>query len=402
MTGTQHDSAYSWARLGISLALSMVGSIGLWATIVVLPDMQADFGVSRGEIALPYIVTMTGFALGNLLLGPAVDRWGMAPLLAVSALALAFGFAASTLSTHLVVVSALHAFMGLGAAACFGPLIADVSLWFLKRRGIAVAVVASGNYLSGTLWPPIIAYVMADHGWRGAYLMLAIVTITVLLPGAALLRRRIDAASTARARHLAAANAAETGLSPMVLQSLLMLAGVSCCVAMAMPQVHIVALCVDRGYGAAAGAGMLSLMLAGGVVSRVFFGGFADRFGGLVTLFLSGSLQMMALSLFLLEGSMTSLYVIALVFGLSQGGIVPSYAIVVREYMTPDEAGRRVGIVIGATVMGMALGGWMAGWLYDLTASYAAAIWNGLGWNAMNIAIALFLLSRAGPRRAMA
>ncbi len=399
MTVSQHDSAYSWTRLGISLALSIVGSIGMWATIIVLPDMQADFGVNRGTATLPYTMTMVGFGAGNLFLGRAVDRWGMAPVLAGAALCLAVGFGVSTLGTFLPLVAVLHILPGLGAAACFGPLIADVSQWFLKRRGIAVAITASGNYLSGAVWPPILTWVMTDHGWRGAYLLLAVVTLVVLLPGALLLRRRIDEASNTHARNIAAANAAETGLSPMALQVLLMLAGIGCCVAMAMPQVHIVALCIDRGFGPAAGAGMLSLMLAGGVASRMFFGAFADRYGGLVTLFVGGSLQMLALCLFLLNGGLTSLYVVALIFGLSQGGIVPSYAIIVREFMPPEEAGRRVGIVISATIVGMALGGWMAGWLFDQTGNYVVAIWNGIAWNGLNVVIALILLLRIAPRK---
>ena len=399
METSQLDSPYAWQRLWISLALSIVGSIGMWATIVVLPEMQADFGGTRSAASLPYTVTMAGFAVGNLWLGRAVDRFGMAPVLTGAALSLAFGFGVSTLVPSVAVIIALHFFLGLGAAASFGPLIADISLWFLKRRGIAVAIAASGNYLSGTLWPPIIAWIMVDHGWRGAYLMLACVTLVVLLPGARLLRRRIDAASTSKARTLAAENAQSGGLPPRVLQILLMLAGIGCCMAMAMPQVHIVALCIDRGYGPAAGAGMLSLMLAGGVASRLAFGVFADRFGGLMTLAIGGTFQMIALCLFLMNGGLTSLFIVSLIFGLSQGGIVPSYAIIVREYMPPEDAGRRVGIVIGATIVGMALGGWAAGWLYDQTGSYAMAIWHGIGWNVLNVGIALTLLARIGPKR---
>ena len=168
---------------------------------------------------------------------------------------------------------------------------------------------------------------------------------------------------------------------------------------MSMPQVHIVALCIDRGFGPQAGAEMLSLMLAGGVVSRLGFGAFSDRFGGLMTLLVGGTLQMIALCLFLIQGGLASLYLIALVFGLSQGGIVPSYAITVREFMPPLEAGRRIGIVIGATITGMALGAWMSGWLYDQSGNYALAIWNGIAWNALNVGIALLLLSRVGRHR---
>ncbi|MCG6883698.1 MAG: MFS transporter [Silicimonas sp.] len=402
METTQHDSAYSWTRLAISLGLSVVGSIGMWAVIVVLPAMQADFGVSRSDATLPYIGCMLGFAAGNLMLGRAVDRWGITPVLAASAIAQAIGFALSALTPSIVIVSVLHLLLGLGAAASFSPLIADLSHWFLRRRGIAVAIAASGNYLAGTVWPRPIAWVMEGNGWQGAYLALAVLIVAVVLPGAFLLRRRIDEASTARATDAAASRAASIRISPRALQALLAVAGVSCCVAMSMPQVHIVALCIDRGFGPQAGAEMLSLMLAGGVVSRLAFGALSDRLGGLLVLAVGGTLQMLALSLFLVQGDQATLSLIALVFGLSQGGIVPAYAIIVREYMPPREAGRRVGLVMGATIIGMAFGGWVSGWLYDMTGSYAAAIWNGIAWNVLNITIALGILSRTvTPGRAV-
>lgn len=400
MDATQHDSHYSWVRLGISLAISVVGSIGMWAVIVVLPAMQVDFGISRAAATIPYTFCMAGFAFGNFLLGRAVDRWGITPVLIASAIAQALGFALAAVTPSLAVVSLLHLLLGLGAAASFAPLIADVSQWFLRRRGIAVAIAASGNYLAGTIWPTPIAWVMTDSGWQGAYLSLAALILAVVLPGAFLLRRQIDAASTDHATSAAAHKAATLRIQPRTLQILLALAGIGCCTAMSMPQVHIVALCIDRGFGPQAGAEMLSLMLAGGVASRLFFGAMSDRLGGLAVLAIGGTLQMLALSLFLIHGDMASLYLISLIFGLSQGGIVPAYAIIVREYMPPREAGRRVGIVIGATILGMAFGGWVTGWLYDLTGDYDAAIWNGIAWNLLNVVIALGLLARVRPGRA--
>lgn len=399
MTATQHDSRYSWGRLAISLGVSVVGSIGMWAVIVVLPAMQTDFGISRAAATIPYTFCMAGFAIGNFLLGRAVDRWGITPVLAASAVAQAAGFALAAMTPSLAVVSVLHLLLGLGAAASFAPLIADVSQWFLRRRGIAVAIAASGNYLAGTIWPTPIAWIMEDNGWQGAYLTLAVLILAVVLPGAFLLRRQIDAVSTEHATSAAATKAASIRMSPRNLQILLALAGIGCCTAMSMPQVHIVALCTDRGFGPQAGAEMLSLMLAGGVASRLFFGAMSDRLGGLMVLAIGGTLQMLALCLFLIEGSMASLYLISLIFGLSQGGIVPSYAIIVREYMPPREAGRRVGVVIGATIVGMAFGGWVTGWLYDLTGDYSAAIWNGIAWNLLNVAIVLGILARTRPAR---
>ena len=176
-----------------------------------------------------------------------------------------------------------------------------------------------------------------------------------------------------------------------------MVAGLGCCVAMSMPQVHVVAYANDLGYGAAHGARMLSMMLGFGVVSRLASGLIADRIGGVRTLLLGSALQCLTLALYLPFDSLAALYVVAALFGLSQGGIVPSYAIIIREYFAPEEAGMRIGTVVMATIVGMALGGWMSGALYDVTGSYAAAFVNGIIWNVLNLAIALWLLGQ--PRR---
>jgi MFS family permease len=165
-----------------------------------------------------------------------------------------------------------------------------------------------------------------------------------------------------------------------------------------MPQVHIVSFCVDLGYGPAVGSQMLSLMLMGGVVSRLVSGFLADRLGGVKTLLIGSTLQMLALCLYLPTSGLTSLYLVSLIFGLSQGGIVPAYAIIVREYLPAREAGARVGFVMMATIVGMALGGWMSGWIYDVTGSYHAAFLNGIGWNLLNMAIIAGILLRSRPR----
>jgi MFS family permease len=188
------------------------------------------------------------------------------------------------------------------------------------------------------------------------------------------------------------------GLSPLKAQVLLCVAGVACCVAMSMPQVHIVAYCGDLGYGAARGAQMLSIMLACGIASRLISGAICDRIGGVRTLLLGSALQGVALLLFLPFDSLASLYVIAALFGLFQGGIVPSYAIIIREHFPPNEAGARVGLVIMCTLLGMALGGWMSGRVFDVTGSYHAAFMNGVAWNLLNLSIALALLFKTHGR----
>jgi MFS family permease len=397
------DSRYSWFRLAVTLAIATVGNVGMWAIVVIMPAVQAEFGIDRSDAALPYTLTMIGFGFGNLLIGRALDRFGVTASLIAAAGLISAGFLVAALSGAVAIFALAHLAIGFGTAASFGPLIADISHWFLRRRGIAVAIAASGNYLSGAIWPLLLSGIIAEAGWRGAYFALAAITVAGMVPLSLLLRRQLPVAATALAAAAAETRAASVSFSPRMLQWLLAIAGVGCCVAMSMPQVHIVAFCVDLGYGPAVGAEMLSLMLLGGVASRLVSGFLADRLGGVLTLLIGSALQCVALFLYLPAGGLVSLYLVSLVFGLSQGGIVPSYAIIVREYLPPKEAGQRVGFVIMATIFGMALGGWMSGWIYDMTGSYRMAFLNGIAWNFLNIAIISLLLFRAGlPRLARA
>jgi MFS family permease len=167
---------------------------------------------------------------------------------------------------------------------------------------------------------------------------------------------------------------------------------------MAMPQVHIVAYCVDLGYGTARGAEMLSVMTALAIASRIGSGWLADRVGGLKTLLLGSTAQAVALLGYLVSDGLVSLYLVSALFGLFQGGIIPSYGVIVREYYPPREAGARMGIAISATIVGMALGGWMGGVLFDLTGSYRAAFINGIAWNGLNAAIVWWLMTRQNRR----
>ena len=396
------DSRYSWKRLGITLAIAVLGNVGMWSIIVIMPAVQAEFGVARADASLPYTLTMIGFALGNLVIGRAVDRFGVTIALIASAITMAAGFAFASMSDSIVMLSAIQFIVGFGTAVGFGPLIADISHWFYRRRGIAVAVAASGNYLSGAIWPLLLSGVISEHGWRTAYMVLAIVPVVLMIPLSLLLRRRVPDDATAHANRLSLANARSVRFSPTALQWMLGLAGIGCCVAMSMPQVHIVSYCADLGYGPTVGAEMLSLMLMGGVVSRLVSGLVADRLGGVMTLLIGSTLQCIALFLYLPFDAMVPLYVVSLIFGLSQGGIVPSYALIVREYLPAKEAGARVGFVIMATITGMALGGWMSGWIYDLTGSYRAAFLNGIAWNFLNIGIIVLLLLKSRARRGQA
>jgi MFS family permease len=375
------------------MALGTLGGVGLWSVVVVLPAVQADFGADRADVSLSYTFTMLGFAAGGVLMGRLSDRFGILRPVAVGTVLLAAGYALAGLSGALWQFTLVHSLViGLGSSATFAPLVANVSLWFRRRRGIAVALCASGNYIAGTFWPPIVQHFVVASGWRATYIGIGVFCAVAMLPLLVLLRRPPpeQGSEAAAVTHSPAA----MGVSPAVLQGLLVLAGIACCVAMSTPQVHIVAYCGDLGYGAARGAEMLSLMLGFGVVSRVGSGFLADRIGGLPTVLLGSVLQASALFLYVLFDSLTSLYVISALFGLFQGGIVPSYAVVVRECFPPREAGTRIGTVLMSTLVGMALGGWLSGWVDDVTGSYQAAFAVGVLWNALNAAIILGLLLR--------
>ncbi|WP_121061016.1 CynX/NimT family MFS transporter [Chachezhania antarctica] len=401
MTSDVHDSTYSWIRLGFTILTGVMANCGMWVIVVIMPSVETDFGATRAAASMPYILTMIGFAVGNLLIGRVIDRFGAPRALVGAGLCISAGYALSAIAPSIWVLSACHLLLGLGTAVGFGPLIADISHWFLRRRGIAVGLAASSNYVSGVLASMFASALLADYDWRTVYFVFAVLTVSTILPLSLLFRRKLPLDAHGAAEAQSAINRRSTGMSPRVLAWMLGLAGIGCCVAMSMPQVHIVAYCIGLGYGPATGAEMLTLMLAGGVISRVASGFIADRLGGVATLLIGSVLQCIALALFLPWDGLVPLYVISTVFGLSQGGIVPSYAVVVREYMPPREAGARVGFVLMLTILGMALGGWMAGVIYDLTGSYRLAFINGVAWNGLNIAIMLFLILRSRPPQAV-
>ncbi len=391
------DSRQALQRLLATLGLVVLGNSSMYVVSVVLPAVQAEFGVGRASASLPYTLMMVCLGLGGLLTGRLADRHGLTPVLWLGALAVLGGFVGAAFSGSIWAFGIAHAVMGfIGSSATFAPLLADTALWWNRRRGIAVAVCASGNYVAGALWPPIVQYGIDTIGWRPTYMALGVVCGLGMLALSLRMRQRPPAIQAAAegAHAMPVDRTRPFGLAPGMAMALLCVAGVACCVAMAMPQVHIVAYCTDLGFGAAQGAQMLSLMLACGIVSRLVFGLICDRIGGIRTLLLGSALQGVALLLFLPYDGLVPLYIISALFGLFQGGIVPTYAIIVREHFAPAQASVRVGAVIMATLVGMALGGWLSGWIFDITGSYHAAFVNGIGWNLLNLSITGWLFLR--------
>ena len=396
------DSRYAWFRLGVSMLLSALGGVGMWSVVVALPAVQQEFGAARGEASLPFTLTTIGFGLGCVLMGRMSDRFGIVRPVLFGACSLGVGYMLVSMAGSLGQFAVIYGVcIGLfGTASTFAPLMADISKWFERRRGIAVALCASGNYIAGAVWPPLIAFMIREIGWRAAHFWIGVICVVAMVPLTLLLRGQAPV-SAMGVSPVASGLRGVSGVSPRTLQILLSVAGLFCCVAMSMPQVHIVAYCGDLGYGVANGARMLSLMLGFGIISRVGSGFIADKLGGMVTVAIGSFAQMAALTLYLTSDGLVPLYVISALFGLFQGGLVPGYAIVIRENFPANETGSRVGIVMMMTLFGMALGGWMSGVIFDLTGSYHAAFANGVGWNALNFLIILYIMTRARTRRVL-
>jgi MFS family permease len=388
------DSRRAWTRLAVAVLIGSLGSVGMWSVVVALPAVQTEFGASRGTASLAFTLVMLGFGSGGVLTGKISDRYGIVTAIGLGIGILGLGYIGAGLSTSIWQFILVHFAIGLSSSATFGPLMAEASHWFSRYRGLAVAIAASGNYIGGTIWPPLVNWGMQTYGWRHTHIAVGIFT-AVAMTLALIGLRMLVGAGTQRDHVNAPAPRVNLRLSTNTLTAILALASIACCVAMSMPQVHIVAYCGDLGYGVARGAEMLSLMLGFGIISRIGSGFLADRIGGIATLLIGSIAQGSALLFYLFFDSLTSLYIISAMFGLFQGGIVPSYAIIVREAMPASEAATRVGIVIFASVFGMSFGGWISGVIFDATGSYAAAFLNGVAWNLVNITIMVSLLIRA-------
>jgi MFS family permease len=395
------DSRRSWARLAVAVLIGSLGSVGMWSVVVALPVVQTEFGANRGTASLAFTMVMLGFGLGQVVTGKISDRYGIVIAIGAGIGILGLGYIGAALSPTIWQFILMHFAIGLSSAATFGPLMAEASHWFERYRGLAVAIAASGNYIGGTIWPPLVNWAIQTHGWRATHIAIGIFTAVAMTLALGALRMLMGA-GTRRSHLNAPPPRLDLRISTNALTVILSLASISCCVAMSMPQVHIVAYCGDLGYGVARGAEMLSLMLGFGIISRIGSGFLADRIGGIRTLLIGSIAQGTALLFYLFFDGLTSLYIISAMFGLFQGGIVPSYAIIVRETMPASEAATRVGIVIFASVFGMSFGGWISGVIFDATGSYAAAFTNGIAWNVLNVIIMMLLLLRARQRLALA
>jgi len=389
---------YPLIRLATVLALMTLGCSAMYAGVMVLEPLALELDTGRGNSSLIYGTFMIGFALGGVFMGRLADRMGIMIPALIGSLALPAGFyLAAHASSILEICLAFSLLCGfLGSSFSMAPLIADISHWFSRRRGLAVGIAFSGSYVAGAIWPPILQRMFDAQGWRESFVDLALLTLILMALLSLLLYPRSpinEQLPTASSTNSSLTNSA---ISAGTLQSLIYLAGFGCCVAMAMPQVHIVPYVMDLGHPAIRGAEMLGLMLGFGVISRIGSGWLSDRIGGLATLVLGSALQLAVLIAFLTGNSLVFLYGISIAFGLSQGGIVPSYTIILRAFFPPKQAGWRISTSFLFTIAGMAFGGWIAGLLYDLTGSYSVSFFNAIGFNILNLWVAASLLKKSG------
>ena len=390
----EQDSKEAWLRLIIIFTMSVIGTAGMWSVVIIMPSIQNEFSLDRAASTYPYVATMFGYGIGNIIIGRLLDKIGIRKPIIFALTLLVASYLLSVLATNVFWLSIIQFFLGFSAAAFFGPMMADISKYFYTRKGLAVSLVASGQHLCGAIWPFLIKDYLVEGEWKNAHFFIAFVCSTCIpILVFFLSDKKVKSRDIPKnfEKQDNVNTSVKLSISNKQIQILLMFAGVFCCVAMSVPQVHIVPLCIDFGYGLAVGTEILSFMLFAAVTSRILFGFLSDRIGPIQTLILGSSLQAISLSMFLPFNSQLSLYIIAVFFGLSQGGIVPIYAVIISKFLPANEVAERVGFLIFATIIGMSLGGWVSGEIFDYTNSYKLAFLNGIFWNIINVSIMVYL-----------
>ncbi len=387
-------------------ALSIMGLVfgAGWITSVALTEIAAEVGGARSIPALATSLTWLGAGIGGVLMGRAAARFGTRSTVIFGAVMVCIGLAISTLGPPGPLWIGHAVFMGLlGLGAINAPMYVYISHWFDRRRGSALALISSGSYLAGAVWPPVFERSVSAFGWRTTMLLYGVLVVVLIVPLALIFlstppQPRAQASGTPAAP---AGTSFNIALPSNVAFILMCMAGVLCCVPMAMPQQHLVAFCGDLGIGRATGALMLSVLLGAGFLSRQVWGLISDRLGGLKTILISSGAQAAALTGFLFTQTEAGLFLVAGAFGIGFSALIPAYALAIRDLFPAEEAYWRVPSVLLCTAFGMALGGWLAGYLYDLFGSYAPAFATGVAANILNFAIVGLLVSRQSRRLAL-
>ena len=406
------------AVLVVSTYLVMTANGGMFLLVVSLKQMAGDFGWPRAVPSLAYALFFAGTGIGGIVMGYWFDRSGAGPVTLLGLTMIGTGAVlAGSIDSRWQLYLVYGVMIGLlGYASIYGPLSINVMRWFEHRRGFAVGLVTAGEGIGGTLWPPVFRYFNETAGWRDTFLWFGVFVLATALPLSVVLWRRMPAGGAGsrveggRAVDSKAGAPATPeraiGLTTFATQTAICLAIVGCCVSMAMPVAHLVAHASDLGHATARAAEMLAVALFTSTVVRLVGGALVvDRFGGLVALLVFSGLQTAALLFYAVVDGMLALYTVSALFGIGYGGISICYPVLVREHLPPAEAGRRLGVILLFGTLAMALGGWLAGYVFDSTGSYTPAFLVGAAFNVTNLIIVLGLINRTraggggAPRR---
>ncbi|HEX3864347.1 MAG TPA: MFS transporter [Stellaceae bacterium] len=394
---TSVETRGSWVVALTALAIYSVSFGGPTITVVALKSIAADLGGARSVPALAYSLAWLGSAVGGIGMGWVAERVGVRWTVMFGAVMIAIGLAVSTLGGALALYLGHGLFMGLlGNAGINAPLYVYVARWFDRRRGTAMALISSGQYVAGMIWPTLFERGITALGWQHTMLIYALFEVAVVVPVAASVFGPAPDASAAATAAGPVRGAPVLGLPPLAVQAMLCGAAFLCCIPMAMPQGHLVAFCSDLGIAPAHGAAMLSLLLGCAFLSRQFWGLVADRIGGVRTVLAGSVCQATAMTGFLLTQNEAGLFVVAAIFGLGFSGIIPAYVVAVRDLFPASEASWRVPTVLLFSGSGMAAGGWLAGVIYDHAGFYAAAFAAGIAVNLVHIVVIGALALRQG------
>lgn len=395
------DSRTAWITASAALAIMTIAYGAPLVVVVAMKQIAAELQTNRSGPAGASSLSYVGAAFGGIVAGWLAGRMGIRPIVIFGSTMVAAGLLLSAIGGLFEIYVGHGVLMGLFGTSCmFSPLLTYVSLWFERRRGSAIALIASGQAVAGAIWPPLLQFGVDHIGWRhtallfGGFVLVAGVALTVVFLHPA----PIAPSATAGGATGAARRASTLGLPPNLLMVLLMVAVYSCCVPMAMPMNHVVAYCGDLGFASQYGAAMLSVLLGTAFLARQFWGWLSDKIGGFQTLLFSSLVQATALAGFLITHDMAALFVVSAAFGLGLSGLLPAYVIVIRECFTAHEANWRIPTVMFAGLLGMASGGWGAGVLYDEFGGYLPAFSTGMAFNLLNLGVLLFLVSRTHTR----
>ncbi len=397
---TSIESRESWKTAWLTLAILSISFGSPLLIVVGMKPMQEALGTERSVLALAGALVWVGTGAGGVLMGWLADRIGVRTTVAIAGSMMAAGLALSSLGPIWTLYVGQGLMVGLlGNGGIYAPLLVHVSRWFDRRRGTAIALISSGQYIAGVVWPTLFERGIAELGWQPVMRAYAVVVLLAILPATLLLKPAPIAAPTPHARSAATRSNRVAGLHPNLVQALICLAGFLCCVPMAIPSAHLVAFCSGIGISPTHSAVMLSVMLAAAFVARQLWGAMADRIGGLRTVMVGSAFQAVAIACFLLTQDEVGLFVIAAAFGLGFSGIIPSYSVAIRDLFPAAEASWRIPLVLFTAMSGMAFGSWFAGILYDQFGYYAPAFGVGVVFNVANLLIVGFLVFRLTGRR---